>query len=124
MALKAVAASTGGSVVGAAGALSVQLSNAAGGVVDGTYYLAQTAPFDFTMTGGKATVGSGYFTMVVKIGATTVAGSSQTIFGATTLTFIANNVVVAGDVVTLVVTGSTGNPPNAAVEILFTRNSL
>lgn len=122
MALKAVAG--GGGLIGSAGAFSIQLSNDAGAVVDGVYYVTLLAPFDLTITGGAYTVDSGSFDMELLIDTVLVVGSDNTVSGVGSYTCTADNQAMAGSEIRLVVSASTGNPPNANVQITFTRDSV
>jgi hypothetical protein len=127
MALKAVAGGSsggGGDLVGSAGAFSIQLSNAAGAVINGNYFISLLAPFDMTLDEIAVSVDSGSFDMVLNISGIPVTGSAVTVSAATTHSLTAANTAFVGDEINLVVTNSTGNPPNANVQVLFTRDSV
>lgn len=125
MALKAVAGgAAGGGLIGSTGCWSIQLSNAAGAVVNGVVYVAQGLPFDATLTEMYYITDSGSFDVVVSIAGVSVTGFSITVNTAGLVAATATNVAIAGDDILVTITNSTGNPVNAALQLSYTRDSL
>lgn len=125
MALRAVAGSSGGGLVGSGGGLMLQLVGNGTVLVAGTFYFTLYAPFNFTVQSLAWRAGVGSFTANVKIGATSITGLSAVNVNSPTITLTAAsgaNTVVEGDAITVVVTSPTSSPTDCVLQLLFTRD--
>lgn len=124
MALRAIAGSNGGGLAGSEGALGLTLVGNGAVLLANTFYFTISAPFAFTVDSLTWRSGVGSFTANVKIGSTSITGLSAVNVNSatpTTTNATAANVVAAGNVVSVVVTGPTSSPTDCVLQLNFTR---
>lgn len=123
MALKAIHMTTADPFSGRPGTATSQIVGNGAILTNDTFWLVLNAPVAFTINSLTHKTSAGTFTANVQINGVSVTGLSAVAVTSVKTTTNASgaNSVVAGDVITVVVTNVSGSPTNAVVCLNFTQ---